>query len=78
MTYEPTSERTRYETRRQRRHEHFSLMGPILLVTIGIMFLIGQFVPAWGVGRTWPVLLIVIGVTKLFGAAHSRGSVPPS
>lgn len=78
MTYEPTSERARYQTRRERRHEHYSILGPILLVTIGVMFLVGQFVPAWGVGRTWPVLLIVIGVIKLFGTGHSRGSVPPS
>lgn len=76
MTYEPATERTRYETRRERRHEHYGLLGPILLVTIGLMFLVGQFIPAWGVGRTWPVLLIVIGVTKLFGAVGTRSSIP--
>ena len=42
-----------------------SLMGPVILITIGLMFLIAQFVPGWGFGRTWPALLIVIGVIKL-------------
>jgi hypothetical protein len=76
MAYDPTNETTRYEMRRERRHEHYGLLGPILLVTIGLMFLVGQFIPSWGVGRTWPVLLIVIGVSKLFGAVGSRRSLP--
>ncbi len=42
-----------------------SLMGPVILITIGLMFLIAQFVPGWGFGKTWPALLIVIGVIKL-------------
>jgi cell wall-active antibiotic response 4TMS protein YvqF len=42
-----------------------SLMGPVILITIGLMFLLAQFVPGWGFGKTWPALLIVIGVIKL-------------
>ena len=41
------------------------LMGPVFLITLGIVFLVGEFVPEWGVSRTWPLLLIVIGVLKL-------------
>jgi len=29
------------------------------------MFLLDQLVPGWGIGKTWPALLIVIGVLKL-------------
>ena len=46
-----------------------SLIGPVILVTIGIIFLMEEFVPDWGVSRTWPVLLIVIGVMKLIDSA---------
>jgi len=78
MTSEQASEKTRYEIRRERRHEKYGLTGPIILVTIGVMFLVGQFVPAWGFGKTWPVLLIVVGVAKLIESAYSRGSMPPN
>ena len=46
-----------------------SLSGPVFLITLGIIFLIGEFVPEWGLSRTWPVLLIVIGVLKLLDSA---------
>jgi len=40
-------------------------MGPVILITLGAMFLLDQFIPGWGIGRTWPVLLVIIGVLKL-------------
>jgi len=46
------------------------LMGPIFLITLGLIFLIGEFVPEWGVRKSWPVLLIVIGVMKLLDSAR--------
>ena len=46
-----------------------SLTGPGFLITMGVIFLIGEFVPEWGISRTWPVLLIVIGVLRLVDTA---------
>ena len=46
-----------------------SLTGPVFLIAMGLIFLIGEFVPDWGISRTWPVLLIVIGVLKLVDSA---------
>jgi hypothetical protein len=46
-----------------------SLTGPGFLITTGVLFLIGEFVPEWGVSRTWPVLLIVTGVLRLLDTA---------
>jgi hypothetical protein len=40
------------------------LLFPVLLIVLGGMFLLDQFVPGWGISRTWPVLLVVIGVLK--------------
>lgn len=44
------------------------LMGPIVLITIGVLFLLDQVFPYrdWGFSHTWPVLLIVIGAVKIF------------
>jgi len=47
-----------------------SLMGPVFLIALGLVFLIGEFVPEWGVRKTWPVLLVVIGVLKLLDSAR--------
>ncbi len=46
-------------------HYHGGLMLPVLLMVLGIMFLLDQLVPGWGISKTWPALLVVIGVLKL-------------
>ncbi len=51
------------------------ITGPVLLIVLGTILLIGQVVPGWGFGKTWPVLLIVIGVFKLIDM--SRPPRPP-
>ncbi len=48
-------------TTRRRR----GLIGPVLLITIGSLFLLDQFVPGWSFRNTWPLLLIILGVVKL-------------
>ncbi|HXH50266.1 MAG TPA: DUF5668 domain-containing protein [Terriglobia bacterium] len=72
-----SSEQDRYELRRARRAQRMGLTGPILLVALGVMFLVGQFVPHWGVGRTWPVILIIIGLARLFESVLAARSTPP-
>jgi len=46
-------------------------MGPAILITIGVLFLIGQFYGEFGFGRTWPVILLVIGAIKLIESTSS-------
>jgi hypothetical protein len=41
------------------------LMGPVVLITIGVLFLLEQMVPGMSFGRLWPVLLLAIGGVKL-------------
>jgi len=59
------------------------LTGPAVLITIGILFLIGRssWDWDWGFGRTWPIILLVIGAIKLAEAMASTeghlGSQPP-
>jgi len=40
------------------------MLGLIILL-IGILFLLQNFIPAFNIGRLWPILLIVIGLLIL-------------
>ncbi len=50
--------------------------GPVVLITIGGLFLLNQV--GLSFGRTWPLILIVIGVMKLLErlAAHQFPGAP--
>jgi Domain of unknown function (DUF5668)/B-box zinc finger len=56
-----------------------SLMGPAILVTIGVLSLLDS-VSRFGWHRTWPLLLLVIGVVKLLqsGASGAGHITPPT
>jgi cell wall-active antibiotic response 4TMS protein YvqF len=51
------------------RHRRGGLAGPVLLIVLGVVFLLPEFFPDWGFRKTWPVLLVAIGVAKLIDAA---------
>jgi hypothetical protein len=58
------------------------LMGPAILITIGVLFLVQQSHWAYHFGRTWPVILVVIGALKLAealasDAGHNSQQAPP-
>lgn len=61
--------------RRQR-----SLLGPIVLITLGVLFLLGNMgiltwrVIGYGFAHYWPLILIAIGLIKLAEYAHARSS----
>lgn len=51
------------------------LTGPVILIALGVMFLLDQIVPGWGIGKSWPLLLIFLGVAKLVDS--TRPPRPP-
>jgi hypothetical protein len=54
------------------------LMGPVVLITLGVLFLIGRMNLGYDFGDLWPVLLIVIGLVKIAGAmASTEGHIGP-
>lgn len=54
------------------------LMGPAMLMTIGVLFLLESLHVA-NFGRTWPVILLVIGAIKLLqGSASTVGHTIPA
>jgi len=46
--------------------------GPVILITVGVIFLVGQYT-RYGFGDLWPVLLIVVGAIAVAQAFASRG-----
>jgi hypothetical protein len=56
------------------------LMGPAIMVTLGVLFLLDS-VSVVNLGRTWPAILLVVGVVKLMqsNASHTGhvGPLPP-
>ena len=55
-----------------------AITGPIILITIGVLFAFDRFTE-FRFTQTWPVLLIVIGLLKLLGGGTRRwrGDYPP-
>lgn len=50
-----------------------AIRGPVILITIGVLFAI-DYSAGIPFGKTWPVLLIVVGGLHLFGR---RGAARP-
>ena len=46
-------------------------MGPVLLITVGVIFLAGEYT-RYGFGDLWPVLLIVGGILAVCQSMASR------
>jgi len=40
------------------------LMGPVMIITIGVIFLLSEYT-RYGIGSLWPLFLIVVGVFRL-------------
>ena len=61
-----------------------SLMGPAILITIGLLFLLSELRGGYfDFGNTWPVILVVIGAVSLASAlapmdGHIYGPLPPA
>ena len=52
-------------------------MGPVVLITLGVLFLLSEFTH-WHFHQTWPILLIAIGIVKVMGSsADMSNHVPP-
>lgn len=53
-----------------------AIRGPILLITIGSLFAFDTF-DGYSFSRTWPVIIIVLGILKLFERMTDRPPEPP-
>lgn len=49
-----------------------SLIGGLVLITLGVLFLADEFFPQFDFGDLWPVIIIVIGVGLLIKAFSGK------
>lgn len=49
---------------------HGNLVGGLVLITLGILFLIDRFVPRVDFGDLWPVILVVIGIGLIINSFY--------
>ncbi|MGH9739321.1 MAG: hypothetical protein ACRD4X_12165 [Candidatus Acidiferrales bacterium] len=48
-----------------------SLMGPVVVIAIGVIFLAGEYT-RYGFATLWPALLLIVGILLLAQAAASH------
>ncbi len=53
-----------------------AIRGPIMLIAVGLLFAADQLTD-YGIWRTWPVLLILLGLLKLAERIGSGAHTPP-
>jgi phage shock protein PspC (stress-responsive transcriptional regulator) len=49
-----------------------SLIGGLVLITLGCIFLVDEFIPNIDFGDLWPVILIAIGIGLLFNTFYRK------
>jgi len=53
------------------------MTGPLMLIVIGVLFLLNNLFPGqFSFGRMWPVILIVIGLAKVFEYLQGTPEIP--
>ena len=53
-----------------------AIRGPVLLITIGVLFALEQ-ADVIAFTRTWPLILIVVGLMKLLERLAAPAVIPP-
>ncbi len=51
---------------------NLALVGGLIIICLGLLFLASNFFPWFGFVRLWPVVLIILGVVILAGGFHKR------
>jgi len=61
------------------RCRYRGIMGPVVLITVGVLFLMEELhLQDLDFGRTWPLILIAIGVVKMLQrTASTDGHIQP-
>jgi len=49
-----------------------SLFGPIMIITVGVLFLVAEYSSRYSFGELWPFLLIIAGILKVAESLASR------
>jgi len=55
-----------------RRSTHNQIIGGLLILVIGVIFLINNFLPKVGFDKLWPLILIILAIGIITGALRSE------
>jgi phage shock protein C len=70
----PPEENQFQKSNRPNQRNRGNLIGGLVLITLGILFLADEFIPQISFGDLWPVILIVIGAGLLINSFGRRKS----
>jgi len=59
----------------QERAEHMrssGLVGGVILVCLGVLFLVNNFLPWFSLAKLWPLILVILGLAVLTGGLRRR------
>jgi phage shock protein C len=55
-----------------------TLMTGVLLIVLGLLFLLEEFIPAFYFEKFWPVLLVILGLVMLYNSTQQSRSTTPA
>lgn len=58
----------------EKEDRHGMAIGGIIVLGIGILFLLSNLDIIPDIGKTWPLILVVVGIALLIGAVIKRES----
>lgn len=71
-SYEPQPNEDHHKRENMERRHRGSLIGALVLITLGFLFLADEFIPHVNFGDLWPIILIVIGIGLLLNSVTGR------
>jgi phage shock protein C len=54
------------DMKKNKEKERGNVIGGLILITIGLIFLVDQFLPWFSFGKLWPLILVAIGIGLLW------------
>jgi phage shock protein C len=70
--YETSPQKNPLSPEKKQAKQRKGLIGGLVLITLGLLFLVDEFIPSLDFGDLWPFLLVVIGVGLLINSIAQR------
>ncbi len=68
---EGSSEQGKYSNHDYRHHKHNGgVIGGLILIVIGGLFLADNYLPHFSFGDTWPLILVAVGIGLILNSTH--------
>lgn len=61
-----------FETKKMKKKNNESVIGGLILITLGVIFLADEFVPWFDFGKLWPLILVAVGAGILWNQNNNK------